>query len=366
MALSGLRARWVRSLLLCGSITLCVGIVTVVFAFREHINELVRGLDEPLLVVAPISNVLPFAYIQTLKSMPSVEPVEWSRTLRATDGARLRYNVNGANEALVDIMPKAWLSASAETIAKWRAERTGAMVSARLLREIGWKVGQQVTLQLVDNPAVPVLVVGPFEGSSPNGVYMHYEYLDEMMAANARGSVNTIVARYAKGALAETAKRIDDAFANSSAPTFSTPSDSWAEAIVNAASAVPNLITQIGALLFLVTLLVTATTLAILARERRSELAVLRAIGFRRSRVVRLLILEAIALCIPAGVLGGLVPFLLFHERGLNVARFMTDVRVSPIVAALGLSSALLLGIVAAIVPAVLEVRHRIADAMEA
>ena len=115
-------------------------------------------------------------------------------------------------------------------------------------------------------------------------------------------------------------------------------------------------------------LLVTANTMSMAVRERRTEIAVLKTLGFSGGLVMTLVIVEALAL----GVIGGLVGIGLAQATvgymaqlpfmGFVLGNFSSGLSVSPLVAAITFSIAVGLGIAAGFVPAFGAYRARITD----
>jgi putative ABC transport system permease protein len=116
---------------------------------------------------------------------------------------------------------------------------------------------------------------------------------------------------------------------------------------------------------------VTANTMSMAVRDRQTEIAVLKTLGFT-SRLVMVLILgEGLALGLFGGGLGILLSRLAIKALpkvplvGDAVAGF-PNLGLTPAVGALGMSLALLLGFVAGLFPAMSAYRSRIADTLRA
>lgn len=114
----------------------------------------------------------------------------------------------------------------------------------------------------------------------------------------------------------------------------------------------------LSALVILVGGMVVLVTMMASVRERTSEIGIFRAIGFRRSHVFRIVLLEAGILSALAGVLG--------YMAGMGATKiilpFLTDshhivLNFSPVIAGGALGLALLLGVLASTYPAFLAAR---------
>ncbi len=121
----------------------------------------------------------------------------------------------------------------------------------------------------------------------------------------------------------------------------------------------------VAAVLVLVGSLVVLVTMMGSIRERTAEIGIFRAMGFRRSHVIRIVLLEAGILSAMAGILGYLVGF-----GSTRVALpFFTDSRAiavifDPALAAGAFVAALLMGLASSVYPALLAARIDPTDAL--
>jgi len=87
--------------------------------------------------------------------------------------------------------------------------------------------------------------------------------------------------------------------------------------------------------------------------ERTREIGILRAIGWRRRRIVRMILMEAVLLSLAGGVLGALAAMALTNFLGRQpAAAGMIDPRLAPSVILLGFAIALGVGVLGAAYPA--------------
>ena len=104
-------------------------------------------------------------------------------------------------------------------------------------------------------------------------------------------------------------------------------------------------------------------------RERRTEIAVLKTLGFKGGQVMGLVVAEALLIGLLGGVLGvggsKAILWTLTHAPGVSSALAgigLSELTLRPFVAALGFATALLLAFLAGLVPAVGAYRARITD----
>ena len=129
------------------------------------------------------------------------------------------------------------------------------------------------------------------------------------------------------------------------------------------------LLNGIGLAVSFTILLVTANTMSMAVRERRTEIAVLKTLGFSSARVMGLIVVEALALGFLGGAIGiggsQVIMYLLTHTPGLSdmlLTIGLTSLTLPAPVAAMGFAVALFLGFAAGFVPAYGAYRSRITD----
>ena len=123
----------------------------------------------------------------------------------------------------------------------------------------------------------------------------------------------------------------------------------------------------VSAVLVLVGCLVVLVTMMGSVRERTAEIGIFRAMGFRRSHVIRIVFLEAGILSTMAGILGYLAGFgavkiglpFLTGSNGIGVV-------FDPMLAAGAISVAVTMGLAASTYPALLAARIDPSDALRA
>jgi putative ABC transport system permease protein len=129
------------------------------------------------------------------------------------------------------------------------------------------------------------------------------------------------------------------------------------------------LLNGIGVAVTFTILLVVANTMSIAVRERRTEIAVLKTLGFTSRQVMGLVVAESVLIGVMGGALGiggaqGMM-WLLTHTPGIQDALSgigLSSLNLRPLVAGLGFANAVFLGFVAGFVPALVAYRARITD----
>jgi putative ABC transport system permease protein len=109
---------------------------------------------------------------------------------------------------------------------------------------------------------------------------------------------------------------------------------------------------------------VTGNTMAISVRERTSELAVLKAIGFTDRSVLFLVLAESLVIALVGGILGlflaaGLIPVL-----GVALTGLLPQLILSKSTLTLGLVFALFVGATSGLLPGIGAMRMRVVNAL--
>jgi putative ABC transport system permease protein len=274
-------------------------------------------------------------------------------------------------EKLLKLYPEYILPADQRQ--RWLDDRTCAIVGRATATRFGFKVGDRVPIQATiwrkrDNSTNwEFNICGVFDGNrqgvDTTPLFFHYKYFDE--ARNfGRGLVGWYVIRIDDPAKApEIAKRVDAQFANSFAETKTTTEKAFLSAFAQQIGDIGAIIRAIVTAVFFTILLVAANTMAQSVRERTSDLAVLKTLGFTDRLVLSLVLIESCAIALVGGGIGlGLAYLFTFGgdpTGGLFPAFFIPAAdMVRGVLFALGL------GAIAGILPGVQAMRLRIVDAL--
>jgi putative ABC transport system permease protein len=192
----------------------------------------------------------------------------------------------------------------------WQKNRQGCVVDRRLAAQRGWKIGERIPLQgTFNNIDLQLELCGMFDAPQNTGsLWFHWRYLDEgLRQAGARGSGNagTIFAKVDRaGRIPEVVQAIDDQFGSSDNPTRTQTEAAFAQMFEDMIGGARFYILGIGVAVVFSLVLVAGTTMAMSMRERTTEIAVLKAIGFSRARVLGLVLGEACLIGLFGGLLG--------------------------------------------------------------
>lgn len=214
-------------------------------------------------------------------------------------------------------------------------------------------------------------VRGVYEARNPafdeQTMFFHWDYIDEV--SGRRGEVGLFVLYLEDPARApEIARIVDGEFANSDTRTQTVTERAFNLQFQSMMGNIPLFLSFIGGAVVFAALMVTLNTLLLNARERITEVGVLKTLGFPDGAIGAMNLIEALVLCLLGGLLGTGFAVLVFNVSPLGHAMdpFMPGFRVLPetqleavgIAAALGLVSGFLPGLMAARIPVVSALRR--------
>jgi len=274
-------------------------------------------------------------------------------------------------EELFDMFPE--YIVSDEQKAAWLATRTGALVGRGTMERFGWKLGDRIPINATiwrkkDGGTtwefdIVAVYDGAEKGTDTSQFFFRYDYFDESRA-NGHGLVGWYTVRVSDpDRAAEVAAAIDAEFANSPQETKTEPEGAFIQGFANQIGNIAFIIISIMSAVFFTILLVAGNTMAYTVRERTSELAVLKAIGFTDRGVLGLVLGESLALTLVGGVLGLCLAMLLVSMGDPTDGSFpVFYMPASAVVVGCGLIVAM--AFVAGILPALQAQRLQIADAL--
>jgi putative ABC transport system permease protein len=212
-----------------------------------------------------------------------------------------------------------------------------------------------------------VKIAGVFSGMVDNGtMWLHQKYIDEAL-----GNWGKVGSWWIRASSAEEApaaiEAINRTFANTANEVRAESERAFQMSFVSMWGNIKILIGSICAVVVFTLLLVTASTMSMAIRERFRELAVLKAIGFRRRELFAFILAESFGLSMLGALVGAGGAWALAHS--LNIAKltggFFPYFDVSPRILGLAFAVAALIGIVASIAPSISVARTSVVEGLK-
>jgi putative ABC transport system permease protein len=380
----------VRSVLTIASTAICLCLMMILvsfFAIRDDVAESTRIFNRIATLNANgFAGFLPIACVDSIRRMDGVKavtPFSWY-------GGKYQDQVMpfaqfGVNPDTVFTVLDEY-TISKEHLEAFKEARTGCVIGRLLAEDKGLKVGDSMPLQGDAYPVdLQLKIVGIYDGPSNRNRRMclfNWMYLNEKMKVIAAGlstrtSANTtsrvsdnagIIFTKCKSGddMPAMCKKIDDLFRNSEFPTRTQTEEAFGKMFEEMLGDLKGMIWNIGIAVVFSLFCVAANSMAMSMRERTSEVAVLKAIGFTPALVLFIVLTEAILVSGTGGMLGSLGTKAVFEYVDISpyTAGFLPFFYIPWGVALQGVAVSLLVGLASGLYPAWRASRLSVVDGL--
>jgi len=365
----------VRLLLTIGSFAVALFLFVFLGVVRDAFNRgaNVAGADRLVVINrTSIINPIPLKYRDQILRIPGVKYVthnNWFGGIYIEEKNFFpQFVIDPENQRLV--FPE--LTVPDEQWSTFLKDRTGAIAGARLAERFNWKVGDRIPIKTTlygSNGVWEFNLDGIYHGNRPQSdetqFWLQWDYFEEKVPASFKGQIGWYILRVDNPDDApRIAKSIDDLFANSPNETKTETESAFAAGWVKQFGNIQKLIVSIGVVVFFTLLLVTGNTMAISVRERTSELAVFKAIGYSDRSILFFVLAEALTIAIIGGMLGMALALLAVPALGKILTGLLPTIVLAPSVLVFGLAVALLTGVLSGILPGFGAMRLRVVNAL--
>ncbi len=347
-----------------------LGMAIAILAFallRTMVEAWYAGVDasSPVRLVTrnavSLMDTLPLAYEARIRAVPGVTAVGHAFWFEGVYIDKKHFFPQFAISlpGYLDLLPEL-LFPEDQKMALIR-DRRGALAGRKLAARFGWKLGDRIILKGTYFPGEYQLVIrGIYRGRDPSTdetmLIFHWDYLNEQMkklAPDQADKAGWFLIQIASPDLAgEVSAKIDAIFKNSLAETLTETEKAFNLGFVAMTEAILLAIQAVSWVVIGVILLVLANTMAMSARERLREYAVLKAIGFRPRFLTGVILGESLALALLGGVLGLALTPPIILALPASVMQYFGVFNVTTATLAIGLGISLAVGILAAALPA--------------
>jgi putative ABC transport system permease protein len=364
----------IRLVLTIGSFAVALFLFAFLAVVRDAFN---RGADvagaDRLVIInrTSIINPIPLSYRDKMLRIPGVKVVTHNNWF----GGVYQDEKNFFPQFVID--PENQRQVFPELMVpddQWNAflkDRQGAIAGARTAERFGWKIGQRIPIKttLYGGGNWEFNLVGIYHGKRPQDdetqFWFQWDYFQEHVLERLKGQTGWYVLRLnSPDDAVRVAKAIDDEFANSPYETKTETESAFAANWVKQFGNITFLISSIGIVVFFTLLLVTGNTMAISVRERTSELAVFKAIGFSDRSVLFFVLAESLTIALFGGLLGLLLAVVAVPVLGKAMNGLLPSLVLAPQVLVLGFLLAILVGFASGLLPGLGAMRLRIVNAL--
>jgi len=317
---------------------------------------------------------LPLALRERIIQVDNIEAVTWANWFGgAYQNPRNQIFSFAVAPNYLDLYPE--IEVSGDERDAFARTRTGALVGEALATRFGWEVGDRIPLQSTIFPnsdgslnwefdIVGLLRAGEGGGGFYDSMFLlHWEYFAES-TPYVDNEVGWYISRVGDVRQADRAARAIDALsANSPNETRTMTEQAAMASQLKQMADVGLIVGSIMGAVFFTLLLLTGNTMAQAVRERTSELAVLKTIGFSSASVLGLVLAESVLLVLIGGVVG------LGLAAGLGAAVNASGAPINlpsigPSSWLLGLALMTAIGLLVGALPALRGMRLNIVDAL--
>jgi len=361
-----------------------VGIVVAITAFgllRTIVDAWYAGAEATssarLITRNAISLVfsMPLNYAQKIRQVPGVSAVTWANWFGGVYITERNFFPQFAIDAAtyLDMYPEFVMKP--EERKAFAVDRAGAIAGRKLAEQHGWKLGDQIPLRGTIYPGTWTFTLraiydGVDAKTDETQFLFHWHYLNETIKLRfPRWRDQTgvyIVEIRDPGQAAEVSQAIDATFKNSLGETLTETEKAFQLGFVAMTEAILLAIEAVSFVVIVIIMAVMANTMAMTARERYAEYATLKALGFSNGFVALLIFAESIAIASAGGLLGIALTFPLVDAFGGAMGALFPVFLVSRETLLLQIGAALIVGVVAAAVPAWRAANVRIVDGLRA
>jgi len=362
-----------RTFLTVSSIAVALFLFCTLRTVMTSLDASLRASDDTRLVVRHAASLvfpLPLAYKARLAQVPGVTNVSYGNWF----GGYYQDPKNQFTQFAVDVptvfdlYPEILLGPAEKEV--FMRERTSCIAGEALAKKYGFKIGDVIPITGTIYPgAWPLTLRGIYRASTPdadeNAIFFHWDFLNESMPEGRKNLVGIYWLKVASPADAPAVSAaVDRIYENSPVPTKTETEKAFQAGFIQMMGNVSTLLSILGSAIIFAILLVTVNTMMMAARERTTEIAVLKTLGFRDGLVLQLVAAEAMLLSLAGGLIGCGLAFLVFRKLNFTAGGMIPNFRVLPETVGLGILLAIAMGLLSGLVPAFSAARLPIASSL--
>jgi putative ABC transport system permease protein len=371
---ANLMRKKVRLFLTIGSFAVALFLFVFLAVVRDAFN---RGADvasaDRLVVInrTSIINPLPLAYRDKILRIPGVKAITHNNWFGGTyieeKNFFPQFVIDPENQRIV--FPELVVPDD-----QWKAfvnDRQGAIAGAKLAERFHWKIGDRIPIKTTfyGGASWEFNLVGIYHGNKPQSdetqFWLQWDYFEEKVPETDKGRIGWYVLRiHNPDDSPKISQAIDDEFANSPFETKTQAESAFAANWVKQFGNIQKLIVSIGVVVFFTLLLVTGNTMAISVRERTSELAVFKAIGYSDRSVLFFVLAEALTIALIGGLLGMLLAIVAVPGLASALNGLLPSIVLQPKMLLFGLVVAIFTGFLSGFLPGMNAMHLRIVNAL--
>jgi putative ABC transport system permease protein len=333
----------IRFALTCLSIMVTFLLFTVLSGVNHALTASVSDINQYRLITShkiSITQSLPINYQQKISNLPGIKRVSYASWF----GGYFKDERNQLAVTAVEHNSYFELfdeyQVPKQQLAQWKKTRTGLLIGQALAEKYGWKIGDKIPLSssiwMNKNGAFSweFVVSGIYKNANQMGdnnkVFFQHAYFDKgrAYAKNSLSWLSTEIVPQAD--VTQISQSIDELFGHSNAPTKTTTEQVFvqeqAQQFVDMAMVINLVVTAV----FFTLLLIVCNTMIQTVRERLNESAMMKALGFSTSALIRAIYLESFLLLALGAAIGTLLANVLLIYVKQGFGDFLPGIHISP------------------------------------
>lgn len=347
-------------------------LVTLLVAVRElTVPPEGEGAASRVIVRNRISlaNTLPARQRPLIEKVPGVEaisPFTWFGGTYGNEEAMTfaQFAVDPATVMTIFVEAKI----SPEELQAFQANVTSSIVGKDTAEKYGLKIGDRYTLKGLFWPTdLELTVAGIFHGTPDDkNVFFNQKYLDQLLGDT--GEIGTWWVKVRSiDEMSQVTEAINKLFENTSSEVRAETERAFQLGFVSMWGNIKTLVHSIATVVVFTLLLVATSTMSMAIRERFRELAVLKALGFRRRELFAFILAESFGLAMLGALIGIGGAWMLCAN--VDIAKLSGGMlimfEVTPRIIGITTLVAVSLGIVASIAPSIAVARMSVVQGLK-
>jgi putative ABC transport system permease protein len=303
---------------------------------------------------------MPISYGDRIRQVPGIKAVSYGNWFGGIYIEEKNFFANYAVEpkTYLDLYPEFILSPDQKSA--FIRDRKACIAGRKLANLFGWKIGDTITLRGTIFPGQWEFVLrGIYRGaekSTEERVLMfQWDYLNETMKHTAPLRADQVgfflIGVTRPDLAAEVGIGVDGMFKNSLAETLTETERAFNLGFIAMTEAILVAIQFVSYMIIVIIMIVAANTMAMTARERMTEYATLKTLGFGASYIAAIVFGESLVIALTGGVIGVLLTFPGAHWIESELSQYFPAFNVSRLTISMEFLAALVIGTVAAIIP---------------
>ena len=251
---------------------------------------------------------------------------------------------------------------------KFEASKDACVLGKITADKYHLKVGDSITLDSTVYPgSLTFHIAGIYSGTPDDrNMLFRQDYLDESIGEPGYVGMWWLKVRSAED-MAPVIKGINAAFENTSAEVRAESERNFQLGFISMLGNVKSLIASISTVVVFTLVLVSASTMSMAVRERFRELAILKALGFRRRELFAFILAESFGLAAAGAFLGigGSYFLYTFGDIGKMTQGIFVSFEVTPRIMGFAALVAAVLGIMSALAPSLSVARMSVVNGLK-